>query len=128
MVLSIILPRPLGSEYEWLMMSTDSFMTLSSKFTPSSSESSDLNSLPSSLVEIHRELWGNGDFLGKIFRTAKVGKADFTELQCLLDALNPGRHSDEYVSKDVLATKVVFLQSKSIPINLPPNLVDGLVP
>ena len=80
------------------------------------------------MVEIHRELWGNRNFLGKIFRTAKVGKADFTELQSLLDALNPGRHSDEYVSKDVFATKVAFLHSKSTPIDLPPNLVDGLVP
>jgi hypothetical protein len=55
-----------------------------------------------------------------------VTKGDFTELQDLLDALNPERNSDEYVSQDVLATKSAFLRERST--GLDPDLVDGLVP
>ena len=53
-------------------------------------------------------------------------KGDFTELQDLLEALNPERNSDEYVSKDVLATKSAFLRERSTGLDLDP--VDGLVP
>ena len=53
-------------------------------------------------------------------------KDDFTKLQSLLDALNPERNSDEYVSEDVLATKAAFLRERSS--DLEPDLVDGLVP
>jgi hypothetical protein len=77
-------------------------------------------------VEIHSQLWGQRDFLGEIFRTATVDKDDFTELQDLLDALNPERNSDKYVSKDVLDTKSKFLRGKSIGQDQ--YLLDGLVP
>lgn len=53
-------------------------------------------------------------------------KDDFTKLQSLLDALNPERNADEYVSKDVLATKAAFLRERSSDVD--PDLVDGLVP
>ncbi|KAM6499266.1 hypothetical protein JOM56_004774 [Amanita muscaria] len=108
-VLSIILPRPAGAT-----------------ITPSSSQNSNFNSPPSWLVDIHSELWGQRDLFGEIFRTATVTKGDFTELQDLLKALNPGRNADEYVPKDVLATKSAFLRERSTGLDL--DLVDGLVP
>ena len=67
-----------------------------------------------------------GDFFGKIFRTATVTKGDFTDLQYLLEALNPERNSDEYVLEDVLATKSAFSRQRSTGLDL--DLVDGLVP
>ena len=107
---------------------SDSFMTLSATITPSSSQNPNLslNSPPSWLVEIHSELWGRRDLFGKIFRTATLTKDDFTELQCLLEALNPGRNSNKYVAEDVLATKSAFLGKRSTGLDLDP--VDGLVP
>ena len=53
-------------------------------------------------------------------------KEDFNELQALLEALNPERNSDEYVSEDVLATKSAFLRERSTGLDL--DIVDGLVP
>jgi hypothetical protein len=80
------------------MMSTDSFMTLSSNpytiVISSQNSNLSLNSPPSWLVEIHSELWGKRDFFGKIFRTATLTKDHFIELQCLLEARNPERISE----------------------------------
>ena len=81
---------------------------------------------PPWLVEIHNELWGKRDLFGKIFRTATLTKSDFTELQCLLDALNPKRNSDQYEAEDVLATKSAFLRERSTGLDL--DLGNGLVP
>ena len=81
---------------------------------------------PSWLVEIHSELWGRRELFGDIFRTATLTKGDFTDLQRLLEALNPERNSDEYVAKDVLTTKSVFLRQRSAGLDL--DLVDGLIP
>ena len=81
---------------------------------------------PSWLVEIHSELWGRRELFGDIFRTATLTKGDFTDLQRLLEALNPERNSDEYVAKDVLTTKSAFLRQRSAGLDL--DLVGGLVP
>ena len=53
-------------------------------------------------------------------------KDDFNKLRCRLEALNPERNSDEYVSEDVLATKSEFLRERSTGLDI--DLVDNLVP
>ncbi|KAF8227839.1 hypothetical protein L208DRAFT_277803 [Tricholoma matsutake] len=112
---------------------SDSFMTLLATITPSSSQNSNLslNSLPTSpppwLVEIHSKLWGRCDLFGDIFCTANLTKADFIELQCQLQELNPECNSESYVAKDVLAAKSAFLRSRSTAL-FGTNLGMGLVP
>jgi hypothetical protein len=84
--------------------------------SPSSSGSSNLSlkSPPPWLVEIHSKLWGRRDLFDQLFRTAKLTKTDFIELQCLLHHHNTDRNSRSYVAKDVLAIKAKFLRSKSL--------------
>ena len=79
------------------------------------------------MVEIHRELWGKRNLLGKIFRAATVTKDDYAQLQSLLDAQHPERKSDDYVLQDVLATKAGFLQDKKTDLDIK-VVEDGLVP
>jgi hypothetical protein len=65
---------------------------------------------------MHRKLWGKRDLFGQIFRTVKLTKSDFIELQRLLHCHDPERSSASYVAKDdVLAIKAKFLRSKSLP-------------
>ena len=78
------------------------------------------------LAVIHHKLWGEREFFGKIFRTANLTEHHFKELQDLLDKDNPGRTSDLYVAKDVLARKADFLREKSKPLEI--DFGDGLVP
>ena len=78
------------------------------------------------LAVIHHKLWGEREFFGKIFRTANLTEHHFKELQDLLDKDNPGRTSDLYVAKDVLARKADFLREKSEPLEI--DFGDGLVP
>ena len=78
------------------------------------------------LAVIHHKLWGEREFFGKIFRTANLTEHHFKELQDLLDKDNPGRTSDLYVAKDVLARKAGFLREKSKPLEI--DFGDGLVP
>ncbi|KIL56102.1 hypothetical protein M378DRAFT_53335, partial [Amanita muscaria Koide BX008] len=68
------------------------------------------------LAVIHHKLWGEHEFFGKIFRTANLTEHYFKELQDLLDIENPGRTSDSYVAKNVLANKADFLRKKSEPL------------
>ncbi|KAF8348935.1 hypothetical protein F5887DRAFT_1071080 [Amanita rubescens] len=70
-------------------------------------------SIQSSPAIIHHKLWGEHEFFGKIFRTANLTEQDFKGLQDLLDVEGPGRTSDSYVAKDVLANKSDFLRKKS---------------
>jgi hypothetical protein len=103
-------------------------MTLLATLTPSSSQNSNLsqNSPPSWLVEIYSKLWKRTDLFDQIFRTATLTKDNFKGLQDLLDKENPGRTSDLYVAKDVLAKKADFLREKSKPLEI--DFGDGLVP
>ncbi|KAF8326911.1 hypothetical protein F5887DRAFT_1013155 [Amanita rubescens] len=78
------------------------------------------------LAVVHHKLWGEHDFFGKIFRTANLTEHHFKELQDLLDKENPGRTSDLYVAKDVLAKKADFLRENSKPLDI--DFGDGLVP
>src|ERR1700723_1216631 len=96
------------------------------------SPSSSMNSPPSWLVEMHKELWGKHDMFGRIFRTADLNKTDFIDLQNQLHELNPYRSSKSYIASGVLATKTDFLRTRSRSIaprfassndNLVPQLV-----
>jgi hypothetical protein len=87
------------SERESPQLNVADEKTCPATITPSSSQNSPW------LVEIHSELWGRRDLLGKIFCTATMTKDDFTKLQGLLEKLNPDCNSVEYVSEDVLDTK-----------------------
>ena len=102
---------------------SDDFMILLA-ILPSSSQNSNISpNLPASwLVEIHGQLWGRHDLFGQIFRTAKLSKTDFIELQHQLQELNPDRNSESYVAKDVLSTKSTFLRSRSTAL---PNTIIG---
>ncbi|KAK2464429.1 hypothetical protein APHAL10511_003577 [Amanita phalloides] len=84
------------------------------------------NNSRSWLAVIHRTLWGEREFFGKIFHTANLTEHHFKELQDLLDKENPGRTSDLYVAKNVLAKKSDFLCEKSKPLEI--DFGDGLVP
>ncbi|KAK2459845.1 hypothetical protein APHAL10511_008166 [Amanita phalloides] len=110
-VLSVIIPRPAG-------------VTI----IPSSSQNSNLNLPPSWLVETHSELWGRRDLFGEIFRTATLTEDHFIELQRLLEALNPERKSEDYVAKDVLATKSAFLYDRSTALDADADVSDSPVP
>ena len=66
---------------------------------------------------------GRREIFGEIFRTATLTKC---ELQRQLQELNPERASESYVAKDVLATKLAFLRSRSTALDT--NIGNRLAP
>jgi hypothetical protein len=90
------------------------FIASLATITPSSPENTKLSlSPPLWLVDVHNKLWGKRDLYDQIFRTAKLTKTDFIELQLRLHNHDPERNSESYIAKDVLAIKAEFLRPRS---------------
>ena len=74
-----------------------------------------------------KKLWGRADLFHQIFCAVDLTKDDFVELQSELHHPNPSRNRKSYIAKEVLETKMNFLQSRTAtrPLTV---ATDSLVP
>jgi hypothetical protein len=81
------------------------------------------------LVEPHSKLWGRKDVFHQVFRAVKLTKEDFIGLQRDLHHLNSSRNHKNYVTENVLNTKVDFLRSRTAtyPLTITGSLVPKVV-
>jgi hypothetical protein len=64
------------------------------------------------LVELHSKLWTCGNLRHKLFRKTNITVEDYHALQQDLSKLYPDRDTANYISNNVLSTKLQFLQSR----------------
>ncbi|KAF8518686.1 hypothetical protein BU17DRAFT_90757 [Hysterangium stoloniferum] len=63
------------------------------------------------LFELHWKLWKQESLRPSIFRSAKVTRAHYSELQARLDAAHPSRNKKTYKAKDVISIKLDVLNT-----------------
>ncbi|KAF8510508.1 hypothetical protein BU17DRAFT_70030 [Hysterangium stoloniferum] len=63
------------------------------------------------LFELHKKLWKQESLRASIFRSVKVTRAHYSELQARLDVAHPSRNSKTYEAADVLSIKLDALNT-----------------
>ncbi|KAF8522760.1 hypothetical protein BU17DRAFT_86669 [Hysterangium stoloniferum] len=63
------------------------------------------------LFELHKKLWKQESLRASIFRSAKVTRTHYSELQARLDVAHPSRNSKTYEAADVLSIKLDVLNT-----------------